>query len=312
MTVGVLGYGTAGRLHVRGYAANPDVSRVVVYDPKAITVDESNVSVVHDLDRFWNEMPTLVSICTPTVTHLEYVAEALSRHVHVLCEKPLALISDDIAPWIDVARQEHLQFGAAFGHRFFAPTMKLLRLLEEGVLGVPTFLWNRFAVNYRSSALSWKWNPAMSGGGAAIDTLIHSVDLFRFLFGDPTQMTLYTAQALPEWFGSVEDNAVALIHGTGPFHAVLQADWSTPVKEYSLRVFGTKGQARVLFETPRLEWETLGGVVQHEDFPGSALDRFTAMTMHFVNACLGREVLRSSAQDGWQAMRLLEQACHKK
>lgn len=305
MVAGVLGYGTAGRLHARGYQHVAAVKRVVVFDPAPSTSVERGMEQMPTLDAFWAARPDVVSVCTPTATHVAYVADALKRGCHVLCEKPLAQRAADILPWLRYAARHGLVVGAAFAHRFFGPTVRLAGLVRSGRLGQPTFFYNRFAVNMRAGA-AWKSDPKISGGGAAIDTLIHSIDLYRFFFGEPRDMVVHTAQALPDRFAPVEDTVVALVQGDGPLRAVLQADWTTPVKEYALAVYGTAGQGAVSFDPPALTWYDEAGERYVEPFPGTALDRFDAMIAHFVAACAGRENLRNAGDDGACALDWLE------
>lgn len=309
MIAGVIGYGLSGRLHASGYLSHPDVERVVVFDAAEPDVSHSGATVARDMAEFWSATPTAVSVCTPPSSHGTYVLDALAHGAHVLCEKPLAFRSADVAPWIAAAERRGRILGAAFAHRFFAPTRRLRRLIESGALGTTTFCLNRFAVNYQRETPAWKWDPAVSGGGAIHDTLLHSVDLYRYLFGEPADLALTTSSALPERFGPVEDGAVALVSGPGPMSAALIADWTTPTARYELKVYGTRGWAVVDFDPPRIRWCTAdaGGECE-ETFPGTALERFFVMTREFVDALQGARAFASPIAEGVRAMAAVEGA----
>jgi predicted dehydrogenase len=309
MIAGVVGCGIAGRLHLKGYLAHPDVQRVVVYDPGVRVEAGDRVTAVDDMDAFWAAAPQLVSVCTPPSSHGGYVMDALAHRAHVLCEKPLAFHSSDTLPWIERAAQQDLLLAAAFGHRFFAPTRRLKALIDAGELGAVSLCWNRFAVNYQRNVPAWKWAPAVSGGGALLDALLHSVDLYRYLLGEPADMALTARSSLPSRFGGVEDGAAVLVSGPGSATGVLVADWTTPKRLYELRVFGTKSWARVDFDAPALTWGGADDVEPYvETFPGTALDRFVVMVGEFVDAALGRRQLANPIADGVVAMRWVEGA----
>lgn len=309
MKVGVVGYGVSGKLHTQGYLTRPEVDAVIIYDPAGALPSTGRCRWVSSADALWAAGIEAVSVCSPPASHVTYVADALSRGIPVLCEKPLAFRAADIAPWVSYADARGIVFAAAFGHRFYAPTVWLQRhVLEPGGLGTLTWYFQRFAVQYTHGAAAWKWNPAESGGGAVLDTLLHSVDLFRFLCGDPDRLALKTVQTRPDLFGPVEDGAVALVSGPSFLTGVLQADWTTP-REYTLHVVGTRGWARVDFVRPRLTiWRDEGEAEEVREFPGTALDRFTALVGHFLEAVAGRVPLRCSAAEGVIAMRWIEEA----
>lgn len=309
MKVGVVGYGVSGKLHTLGYLRREEVDQVLVYDPAGALPPAGRCRAVSSAAELWAANLDALSVCTPPSSHVAYVAEALQRGIPVLCEKPLAFRAADIVPWVRYADDHGLVFAAAFGHRFYAPTVWLQQqLLATGALGAPTWYFQRFAVDYTKGAASWKWNRAESGGGAVLDTLLHSVDLFRFLFGDPDRLALKTVHTRPDLFGSVEDGAVAVVSGPSILTGVLEADWTTP-RAYTLQVCGTRGWARVDFATPRLTFQR--DDMDHEDiqvFSGTALDRFSELVSHFLDAIAGRVRLRCPASDGVRAMRWIEDA----
>lgn len=310
MVAGVVGHGLAGGLHVQGYLSHPDVERVVVYDPGTRVEEGARVTAVPAMDAFWAAAPTVVSVCTPPAAHGAYVMDALAHGAHVLCEKPLALHVSEVLAWMERAAQAHRLLAAGFAHRFFAPTRRLKALVDAGELGDVTLCLNRFGVNYQTGAVpAWKWDAAVSGGGAIPDTLLHSVDLYRYLIGEPGDMAVAAAAALPARFGGVEDGAAALVSGPGPAMGVLIADWTTPRRQYELRVYGTRGWAEIDFDAPALRWGGAGdGAPRVETFAGTALERFSVMVREFVDAALERGPLASPITEGVAAMRFVERA----
>ncbi|MEZ4656519.1 MAG: hypothetical protein R2911_03015 [Caldilineaceae bacterium] len=70
-----------------------------------------------------------------------------------------------------------LQF--AFCHRFHQPIVQAQDLLKSGRLGRLVQIENRFGFRFARAGHSWFTERDIAGGGILIDTLVHSIDIFR-------------------------------------------------------------------------------------------------------------------------------------
>ena len=174
---------------------------------RARKLAEPNGAEVLDLDALLGVVDA-VYICTPTSEHLSTVKAAAERKLPIFCEKPLApdlRTANRVGAWLD--RVPH-QVGLVMRS---APVMEALReRIASGDYGRPMALLMRddqYFPNQGQYGSAWRAEVDVAGGGTLIEHSIHDIDLFRWLIGDPVEVTCRTAS----FFGhdGVEDLATA-------------------------------------------------------------------------------------------------------
>src|SRR5206468_12525063 len=123
-----------------------------------------------------------VVIATPTALHADQAVAALERGVAVFCQKPLALDTAGARRVVDAARAADALLAVDLSYRFTAAARKLREVIEAGVLG-EIFAADLVFHNAYGPDKPWFSDPALSGGGCAIDLGIHLVDLALWNFG---------------------------------------------------------------------------------------------------------------------------------
>lgn len=128
------------------------------------------------------EATDVVLLCTPPNTHHEIAKHFLENGLHVLCEKPLTLTSEEAADLVATARARGLVLMMASKFRYVDDVIKAKAIIESGLLGTPVLFENVFCAKV---AMHGRWNaePAISGGGVLIDNGTHSIDVARYLLG---------------------------------------------------------------------------------------------------------------------------------
>lgn len=143
------------------------------------------------------ENPDVVHICTPHYLHAEMTEFALSRGIHVLCEKPMTIRYEDAERLVALADEKKLLYGIIFQSRYNVPSVTVKEHLESGKLGRIlsarcTLTWKKETAYYNLS--DWKGTWEKEGGGVVIDQAIHSLDLCNWLIGSrpvSVQASLY-------------------------------------------------------------------------------------------------------------------------
>lgn len=155
---------------------------------------------------------------------------------------------------------------------------------------------------------TWFSNRAISGGGALADTSIHSIDIFRYLLGEATQVRSLHATHASD-LGSaldVEDSGVILLQNEAGAIGVLESSWRTPPGEWSVTVYGTRGSASFDYATGQGFFTDANGETSPLEFePG---DRFAAEFAHVLACWRGKAEPAASAQDGLRANQILATA----
>lgn len=310
--IGVIGAGGIGKTHLRTWRSL-DLNQVAIADAKpdilASAVEEFGGQPWDDgVALIQSETIDLVSICTPPAFHADLAIAALEAGVAVLCEKPLATSVADAERVVDAAERTGTLIAVGFCHRFQPQVEKLRDLIGQGELGVVREFRNRFAGHLANVERTWFANPAISGGGVLVDTSVHSVDLFRYLIGDPVQIQAVTS-TVESPLGpalEVEDTGIIILRTADGALGVIEASWRTPVGEWTLSVHGTDGSATIDYATNTLSLTRAGAEPKVIDVEHG--NRFERELADVVRCWRTGDTPRATVQDGLAATRILTEA----
>ena len=193
LRVGVVGAGTAGRLHSLGYlSAGSRVRLVAVAD-----VDLERARQMRRRFGFEDAMGghrellarpdiDVVSICTPAVDHARVVLDAVGAKKHVLCEKPVTITDEDAQRIVtSVSEQPDLCVSCVFQHRDDPAVQRARWLLEQGAIGAVTAVHLAARVRRDSAYYTGTRGQLQAdGGGALMVQGIHVLDTLSWLVGD--------------------------------------------------------------------------------------------------------------------------------
>ena len=130
---------------------------------------------------------TIVSVCTPTVTHAGIALRALRAGKSVLLEKPIALTLADAMAIQDAARQSPGVLMVAHVVRFFDGYRSIREAVQSGGLGeIFSARAGRFSSKPRPS--TW-WHDESKSGGVVVDFSIHDFDQLNLFLGRPLAVT---------------------------------------------------------------------------------------------------------------------------
>ena len=119
---GVVGVGFIGVAHVEALRRlGVDVIGVVGSTPERARAkaDEANLPDVFDTVEDLAKAADVVHIASPNHAHAQQVRSVLDAGTHVVCEKPLALTSDDTADLVARAAESGLVNAVCFNIRFY-------------------------------------------------------------------------------------------------------------------------------------------------------------------------------------------------
>jgi predicted dehydrogenase len=302
--VGVIGTGTIGRTHIRTWKAvgvTPVAYADANADALAATVAEHGGEGFADgLDLIRSGKIDLVSICTPPVFHRDLAIPALEAGVAVLCEKPMARTLEDAEAMHAAAERTGTLFTVGFCHRF-QPHLEVLKaMIDNGELGTVMSYRNRFAGHKADAEKTWFANPAIAGGGVLADTSVHSIDMFRYLVGEPVAAHAFTSTRKTDLGPKLEvdDTAALLLQTAEGAIGVIESSWRTPGAEWSVAVYGTGGTVYVDYRKPTLTFAGPDRETREIEVPEG--DRFEREFAHLL-ACWRGEVhpLTPLRHGGW-------------
>lgn len=127
-----------------------------------------------------------VHVCTPNNLHYPIVKEALLAGKHVVCEKPLAINSEQGSELLELAKKTGLVAALHFNIRFYPLIQQAKAMIEAGELG------DILAVNgsyqqdwlFYKTDYNWRLEPEFSGESRAVaDIGSHWLDLVEYITG---------------------------------------------------------------------------------------------------------------------------------
>ena len=128
----------------------------------------------------------VVHLTTPNHLHYEQVRAVLAAGKHVVCEKPLAMNSDETAELLRLAEESGLVHAVNFNIRFYAQNQEARRRVERGELGEPRLISGGYLQDWLLLDTDWNWrlDPAAGGSLRAVgDIGSHWIDLVTFITG---------------------------------------------------------------------------------------------------------------------------------
>ncbi len=237
-----------GLHHSRVYAEMSDVDLVAVADPDPAACQRIASTyrprVYGDyremLDR---ERPDLVSVAVPSALHVEVACEVMSRGIHVLVEKPLALTVEAGQVIIDASREFDVKLFVGHIERFNPAIIELRRRLRQEELG------RIFQVQARRVS---PFPGRIRDVGVILDMATHDIDVIRHLLGSEVER-LYAETATMADTGQ-EDLLSATLRFTSGVIGILDVNWLTPAKVRQLAVLGEGGMYLTDYLTQDVYW----------------------------------------------------------
>lgn len=248
-------------LRIHGHGAIAEV--LAAGDTQLVAIAETEESVRHDasqrygvptyanyLELLERERPDLAIVCPPHDQKATVTLECLSRGIHVLVDKPMAISVNELAEVAAEIARGRAEFSMMLTERFGPTFVRLKELVEAGefgnLAGFVALRPHELRANLPASA-AWM-RDAQRGAGIIVDLMIHDIDLIRWYSGrEVTQVFAQHHAATPSAAG-VHDMAQALFTLQGGIPASVEADWLTPRNTpWDCRFFltGTTGAAEI-------------------------------------------------------------------
>ncbi len=199
LSVGVIGL-SMGRHHLKGLVdRNIEVAAICDINPEFLK-REGDLHHIPEEKRFtdWRDLLKLdgmnaVLIITPDQLHREMSEAFLSAGKHVMCEKPLAIVREDLNAIVAAAEKANTVFMVGQICRFTPAFVKAKQLVDEGVIGELYYMESEYAHDYAKIMHDWRADPnrhGVVGGGC------HAVDLLRWFGGDVQEVFAYGTHLL--------------------------------------------------------------------------------------------------------------------
>ena len=240
-----------------------------------------------------------IYISSTNEKHLPQVLAAAAAGKHVLCEKPLALTTDDAREMIDACATHNVILATNHHLRCAATHQRMRDLIRGGSIGTPLFARVFHAVSLPPHLRGWRIERPDAGGGVVLDISVHDVDTLRFLLdAEPVEVSAMTTSG-GMGKGGLADGVMGIIRFDNGVLAQIHDAFIVPFARTGLEVHGSEGS---LFGLDVMTQHPVGELmlrsargeekieVSHADLYVTAVAQFhRAVTMDQSPAASGRD-----------------------
>ncbi|WP_394218161.1 Gfo/Idh/MocA family protein [Halobacillus trueperi] len=263
-----------------------------------------------------------VTICTPNKFHAEISIAALEAGVHVLCEKPMAITTEECEAMMEAAKKNDRLLSIAYHYRYTPEAQLAKKAILNNEIGDP--LVTRVQAMRRRKVPGWGvfTNKDLQGGGSLIDFGCHLLDLALWLLDDPKPVEVMgrtydrlskTPGQVNDWGAfdhetfNVDDHVTSYITFENGESLQFECSWAANIKEdhTSLSISGVDGGLSVYpFELYQAKYGALldstAKIREGEPTPG------LAQAENFIDSCLGNDELVVKPEQALKVTKLME------
>lgn len=190
LRVGVIGTGFIGKQHVEAIRRIPNLEVLSVADSnedraKEIAAQLGVPKAYGDYHAMINDPEIdVIHNCTPSAFHFSINKEAILKHKHIYCEKPLALDSKESGALVKMAEKGHIAVGVNFNYRHNAMVQEMRRRVLDDKIGRILLVTGNYLQDWLLYDTDYDWRLDASMGGksrAVADIGSHLFDTSEFI-----------------------------------------------------------------------------------------------------------------------------------
>ena len=316
LNAALIGFGGIAKAHKKGYdklEKEGKVKLVAVCDIRkeafetsvatnidAGSTDKGTYNCYTDLEKMLSEEKIdFIDICLPSFLHCEMAVDMLNRGYNVLCEKPMALCSEDCERMLSAESASGKHFMIAQCLRFFPEYQYLKECIDDGRFGkVLGAFFNRNSAQPLWGYQNW-YTDYERCGGAIMDIHIHDIDMVRYLFGEPEAVSCRASDCKTRY----DIVQTALYYGDVPVTA--NGCWTAGKIRFSASYKVDFEKASVIYENGAVTVYPEEGEKFEPQLNGH--DGYTEEISYFCNVIMGNiQNTRNPASSAAQTIKLIE------
>ena len=231
---------------------NSELAALVSEDPDKLAklgrrygIDEANLfSTDAYADALASGAFDAVYLAVPNHLHRDYAVRAARAGIHVLCEKPMAVTTEECEDMIEAAKEGGVRLMIAYRLHFERANLEAVEVVQSGKLGEPRVYSSVFC-NQVLDPDNIRLNPISRGGGTLYDIGIYCLNAARYLFrSEPEEVFALSASRDDPRFRDADEMTAAVLRFPGERLASFTSSFGA-ASGHHYEVLGTKGSLRV-------------------------------------------------------------------
>jgi len=240
--------------HVPGWLERKDVAIVAAADPRPAAGSAALLERLPKLawydsaeELLSRETLDFVDVCAPPAMHAPLIAASLAKGLHVLCEKPLVLSSEELSPLAASARSRGRVLATVHNWRHAPILAAAGDLVRGGAVGrVLSCRWETLRQQPASVAgdgeANWRVDPAISGGGILMDHGWHALYVILGWWPEAPDRIAARLTTLRHREWPIEDTAELLLNWPEGGRAEIFLTWTGNERANRVHIEGTRGR----------------------------------------------------------------------
>ena len=192
----------------------------------------------NNYDEFLKSNIDCVFISSVNSHHHQQVIKAAEAGKKILCEKPLAINSNQAKEMVEACKQNNVLLAVNFVHRTHPHVLKAKELIKNQTIGKLVSVSSSFNLDFPPSN-NFRFNIDLSGGGALRDLGSHLIDLLRFFGGEITEINGYMDNIIYNY--NVEDFASAQVKFEKGCYGYFNVSYNTRKAFNRVEILGHEG-----------------------------------------------------------------------
>ena len=180
-----------------------------------------------------------IYVSTPVYLHCEQVIEAAERGFHVLCDKPMAMNTEECQRMIDACQANGVHLQICFLFRFHSCFQGIKNWVAEGRLGGIVQGRVPFLKPFPIPPGAWRGNPNQGGGGSLMDLGAHGVDLLRYILGEVGQVSAFCNTVFHGY--DVEETGMIMMRFENGAQGFVDTSFAAAGCDLVIEIYGTDG-----------------------------------------------------------------------
>ena len=201
--LGIIGIGNQGSTYARRLVREnwvPEIEVAAIADINPARLNWARENVSPDIAYFEDAIAMLDSglieacvISIPHSDHPRYAMECFRRGIHVMCEKPAGVYTQQVRE-MNAEAEKHpgVVFAMMFNQRTNCVYRKMRELVQSGKYGrVRRANWlitNWYRSQYYYDSGDWRATWSGEGGGVLLNQCPHQLDLWQWILGMPKKV----------------------------------------------------------------------------------------------------------------------------
>jgi predicted dehydrogenase len=205
---------------------------------KELAEKSGAASYFDNYDKFLKSDINAVFISSVNADHYEQVIKAAEAGKNILCEKPLALNSKQAAEMVEACKKDNVFLAVNYIHRFHPHVVKAKELISNRTIGKLVSITLNFNIDFPPGN-NFRFNKALSGGGALRDLGTHMIDLLSFIGGNIEEINGYTDNIVYQ--SEVEDFAAGVVKFEKGGYGIFNVSYNNKKAFNRIEILGDKG-----------------------------------------------------------------------